>query len=142
MPIEVPTAAEVAQKWQRRAAAAGQDYRAGILATNDWAGPTAAAEPVYVQAVTEAAAAGRFARGVTQAGTAKWKTRSLAVGQTRFTTGVAAAEADYAAAMAPVLAVIAAIELLPRGPRGDIGNYDRSKQVGEALHQFKLQAGN
>lgn len=139
MPLIVPSAQEVADKWTRRAAAASQDYRAGIQRTTDWAGPTAAAEQLYVQAVTEAANAGRFGRGVSAAGTAKWKDRSIAVGVSRFATGVAAASATYRAAIAPVLDLLRSLDLNPRGPRGSAENFDRSRFVGEALHQFRLQ---
>lgn len=142
MPINVPSAQSVADKWARRAASAGQDYRLGVQATTDWAGPTAAAETVYVQAVTEAANAGRFGRGVQNAGTQKWKDRAIAVGAQRFATGVAAAENEYRNAIGPVLDVIRGIDLPPRGPRGDAGNFERSRLVGDALHQFRLQAGN
>ena len=142
MPISVPSALATAEKWQRRAAAAAPDYRLGVTQTTDWSGPTAAAEAVYVQAVTEAAAAGRFGRGVLAAGTAKWKDRSLAVGATRFATGVAAAQDEYRTAMGPVLSLIAGIDLPPRGPRGAPENFERSRLVGDALHQFRLQQGN
>lgn len=139
MPLTVPSAQEVSDKWVRRAAAASQDYRAGIARTTDWAGPTAAAETVYIQAVVEAANAGRFGRGVAAAGTAKWKDRALAVGVPRFATGVAAAESVYRAAIAPVLDLLRSLELVQRGPRGSPENFDRSRAVGEALHQFRLQ---
>ena len=139
MPIEVPSAQEVAQKWVSRAALASADYRSGIQRTTDWAGPTLAAEQTYVTAVTEAAAAGRFGRGVTAAGTAKWKDRALAVGTTRFASGVAAAESTFRTAIAGVLDLIRSLDLPPRGPRGDPGNFERSRIVGDALHQFRLQ---
>ncbi len=141
MPISVPSAAAVSQKWVQRAGAASGAYRDGVQAVTNWAEVTAAANDVYVQAVTEAASAGRFARGVNNAGTAKWQRNALGKGAQRFGPGVAAAQGDYQSAMGPVLQIIAGLDLPPRGPRGAPQNIERVRTVAEALHQFRLQQG-
>ena len=133
--VRVPSAEEVAEKWQRRVSVAGPDYEAGVTDPGvDWAGPTKNAEGRYKEGVVKAANEGRFGRGVSKAGNEKWKNKTATLGVARWGTGVAAAQPDYAKGMAPVLAAEASAVLPPRYAAGDERNYERSKAMGKAVH--------
>lgn len=133
--VRVPSAEEVAEKWQRRVSTAGPDYEAGVTDPSvDWAGPTKNAEGRYKEGVVKAANEGRFGRGVAKAGNDKWKTKTATLGVARWGTGVAAAQADYAKGMGPVLTAEASAVLPPRYAAGDERNYERSKAMGKAVH--------
>lgn len=135
----VPNVGRAAAKWARRAASAGGEYEEGVRTTpKDWAGNTAAAEKNYHAGVQAAMSAGRFAKGVTRAGNAKWKKGALEKGPGRFAQGVGLAEADYAKQMAPVLEVIGRTDLPPRGPAGSEANYQRSSVLGKALRAWRM----
>ena len=135
----VPTIARVSAKWARRAASAGTEYEEGVKSTTkSWAASTKAAEANYKNAVTQAAASGRYGKGVDRAGDAKWKKGAIEKGPARYSQGVGIAEPDYAAQMAPVLEVIGRTDLPMRGPSGSDGNYQRSVTLGKALRAYKV----
>jgi len=63
--IQTKDAATIAQKFKTRAAAAGPDFLSGAVSgAANWEAHTTAANDTYKQAVTAAAAANRFAKGV------------------------------------------------------------------------------
>lgn len=127
----------VTTKWASRVAVAGDEYTAGIQnPKRDWAEATKAAESAFEQGVQNAIAKKKFGKGVGKAGTEKWKRKALAVGPARFAAGVAAATDDYRKAMGEVLSAIEGITLPARGPKGSAQNYERSKKLGQALHEF------
>lgn len=124
------------EKWKSKVAGAGEDYRLGILnPKKDWQTETMKAEAAWKQGITQAAAEGRFGKGVNRAGTAKWQKGASEKGPGRWTSGVAAAEDEYRNGMADVLSTIEGITLPPRGPKGDPKNYDRVRAIGMALHE-------
>lgn len=133
--------ATIADKYTRRAAAAGGDYQAGVQATppTTWETATGQAANSWQQGVSQAAASGRFAAGVSGKG-AKWARNALAKGVTRYPTGVQAAQADYAAGFGKYHDVIAATNLDPRGPRGDPRNMARAAALASALHRARVGA--
>lgn len=125
-------------KWAQNAGQATGSYQEGVQAPkNDWAQATTAAAENYKSAVTKAAADGRFARGVQRVGNQKQQQNALSKGVQRYSSGVAVAQGDYQAAMAPVLKTIEAVALPPRKPKGDPSNYDRSAKIGQALNAMK-----
>ncbi len=138
MPTVKPIAA-VVDKWTRRASAAGADYTAGIAATppNVWETNTGGAQQSWSTGVAQAAASGRFASGVMGKG-GKWQRKATTVGSQRFAAGVSAAAGDYQAAVQPYLDTIAAVNLGPRGPRGDPNNINRVAAIATALHRRRV----
>jgi hypothetical protein len=142
MPIPLrPLDTVVGPKWKNRASAAATDYASGVSAPlRDWATNAAAAEGAWKQGVTDAAARGAFGAGVRKAGTGKWQGKATTLGARRYPEGVAAAEKDYVDAFKPYYDALSKIELTPRGPRGDPRNYDRVKQIGDALRKVKTGA--
>lgn len=139
MPIKIKSAQQIARKWAEVTPQRARQWDEGIRATgtDEYVAPAVAAAPTWEQGVQEAAARGAYAKGV-EAKAEKWKRKAIAVGGQRFGPGVRAAEGDQASGFAPYREVIAAQTLPPRGPRGAPGNYDRVRQVGEALHNKRV----
>lgn len=108
-----------ADKWQRRSAVAGQDYKQGIQSPRtEWEPAAAAANDLYTQAVTAAANAGKYAEGIREAGNARWKNNALRKGPGRFTEGVGIAVGEWQRKFEPFHRAIAAISIPERGPKG------------------------
>lgn len=139
MAIKIKSAAAIAKKWADVTPARSRQWEEEIKATStdDYAAPAIASAPVYDAGVQEAISRGAYAKGV-EAKKDKWKRKALAVGTARFGPGVRAAEADQATGFAPYRETIAALTLAPRGPRGAPGNYERVREVGEALHAKRV----
>lgn len=101
----LPTAQEVAKKWQTRTSAAAPDYARGVANTDK--DPTAlaiAAGPRLLQNFTNAFNSGKWANGLRRSGKAGWQAAVAAKGQTNFSTGVQAAEAKVTEAFQSLLA--------------------------------------
>lgn len=129
---------QIAQKWQRKAAAAAPDYSNGIAnPREDWATKTAQSSQAWAAGVQRAAANNSFQSGVQEAGTEKWKRNAMQKGPARFAQGVQAAQQDYAQGVNKYLDVIESTQLPPRGPKGDPSNIERVRVLAEKLHQAK-----
>ena len=129
----------VVSKWTSKVAGAQQDYIDGVNNPKaDWATETTKAEGRYKEGVQRAAAEGRFGKGVSSAGTDKWKKGATGKGPGRWVEGVGQAEDEYRQGMGEVLSTINSVSLPARGPKGDPRNYERVKAIGVALHnKFK-----
>jgi hypothetical protein len=124
----------VVRKWIERARVAGPEYEAGVSAPRvAWDAAASAAEPIWKDAVTRAAAEGRFGAGVKAAGTQKWQSRAKAKGPGRFSEGVAVAEPDFRAGWTPIRAAIEAASLPARGPKGSPNQVQRFQAMRDAL---------
>jgi len=135
----VPTAEDVAKKWAEETPRRSSYYEKETPAAADrWATEAAAAAENFKAAVQAADIGRRFAGGIKKVGATKFKRKVEAVGVTRFGPGVSAAVEDMKTGVDPYLAVIAATELGARKPRGDPGNYDRVKKIGDGLHAKRL----
>jgi len=129
---------EIKKKWTDVTPQRQPYFEAGVRnPMRDWASNALAAEPAWIDGVTQAASEKRFGKGVKKAGTPKWQRKTLAV-VNRFGEGVRLAGDDYAAGFAPFHEEIAKITLPPRGARGDPRNYDRVRTIGDALHKKRL----
>jgi len=134
----VPSVSRVAEKWARRSASASGEYEQGVQQTQrSWAAAAGAAEKNYVAGVTAAAGQGRYGKGVTRAGDAKWKKNAVEKGPTRYAQGVGVAQGDYAGQVGPFLEVIGRTDLPARGPVGSEQNYARVSTIGKALRAAK-----
>lgn len=135
----VPTAEDVAKKWAEETPRRSTYYEKQTPAAADrWAAEAAAASENFKAAVQAPDIAKKFAGGVKKVGAAKFKRKVEAVGIARFGPGVSAAVEDMKTGVDPYLAVIGATELGARKPRGDPGNYDRVKKIGDNLHAKRL----
>lgn len=137
----VKSVAVAADKWVRRAGQASQDYARGVQSPRkSWQEATSEAAEAQAAGVQQAIAEGRFEKGVQKAGNGKWQRKASTLGAQRFGPGVAAAKADYESGFSPYASVIQGVSLPPRGPKGDPRNYERTKAIGEALHEAKVGA--
>lgn len=128
----------LAKKFVSRASTAGGDYTSGVQAAGpDWEARTRASEDAYKQGVTMAANEGRFLKGVSDAGAAKYVQRAATLGAQRYPTGVAAAEGDWAKGFAPFHQALQSMDLPPRGPRGTPQNQNISNAVAQRLAAIK-----
>jgi DNA-binding transcriptional MocR family regulator len=137
---EIKSLSRAAAKWLRRAGSAGLEYEEGVKnPAKDWQTNTSQAEKAYEQGVQASIQRKSFGKGVKNAGTEKWQTNAIAKGVPRYTAGVALAEANYETGFAPYREVIAALNLPPRGPKGDPNNIRRVAMISEALHKKRLE---
>jgi len=135
--IRIKDTGSLAKKFVQRAGAAQNDYKEGVAASGaDWESNTKAAAQTYKDAVIQAAGEGRFEKGVSAAGAAKFTKRATELGPARFSTGVQAAEGDWARGTQPYLDALKSMELGPRRPRGQ--NADRANQVAARLHAMRV----
>lgn len=141
MAIQLKDTATIARKYSQRAQAAGADYAAGVKSPRaDWAANTVAAKGAYAQGVQDSIGRDAFAKGVNNAGTAKWQGKAAGVGATRYPQGVAGAEADYAKGFQPYAETLASTTLPPRAAKGSPQNLERVRAVADALHRRKVGA--
>lgn len=131
---------KTAEKWARVAQGAQAEYTAGVEAPRkSWSAQTAAAESNYEMGVQAAISRKAFGKGVKKAGDTKWSTNTLAKGPARWAQGINLAQDAYKEGFAPFRAVIVALNLPPRGPKGDPKNINRVAALAKALHDEKLK---
>ena len=129
----------IGDKWGTVTPARSGEYKKGVEnPKKDWAEAAAASEENYKRAVTEAANEGRFGKGVTKAGTAKWKENAMKKGPSRFAAGVALGKSAYIKGFAPYHETIKSTTLPQRGPKGDPANLQRVAAIASALHNKKI----
>ena len=128
-------------RWVNRASVATEDYKTGIMnPRTDWSQATLAAKDNYARGIQDAISKDSFSKGVRKAGSQKQQSKAVGKGAQRFAAGVADAQGDYAAAIAPYLQVIESTTLPPRGPKGDPRNLERVKAITVALRNKKLSS--
>lgn len=138
---EIKSMAAITEKWTRVTPQRSEDYKKGIEnPRRDWEQETIASKENWKAGVDAAAAKDLFAKGVSGAGTKKWKDKALAKGPGRFAEGVYMAGPDYEKGFAPYREAIARVDLGPKFPRRDPRNLDRVKKVVAALVAEKLGA--
>lgn len=135
--IRIADTGKLSQKFSQRAGAAQADYKSGVESAGpDWENGARAGAENYRIAVTQAAAEGRFEKGVAAAGAAKFVQRASTHGPQRYQTGVQAAAGDWARGTQPYLDALKGMELPPRRPRGQ--NAERANAVAQRLHQMRV----
>jgi len=136
---EIRPLSMIRDKWTRVTPQRTEDYKIGIQnPRRDWEEEATAAKDNWKAGVDAAAAKDMFAKGVREAGTAKWRDRAMKKGPGRFAEGVYIAGPDYEKGFAPYREAIAAVDLGPRFPRRDPRNIERVKKVVEALIAKKV----
>ncbi len=134
----MPSAADVAQRWQTGFGNAGTKWAAGINAVDRAPGiDAAAAKDRYTAGVL--ANADKFAVNVARVTLAEWKNVSTTKGQTRLQSGAQAGAPKYQAKIGPVLAAIGQLrDGLPA--RADImTNLQRVQIMALGLHERAQQ---
>jgi len=137
---EIKSLSAIREKWARVTPMRTEDYKLGIQnPKRDWADETEAAKNNWKMGIDQAAAKDLFAKGVSAAGTGKWRDNALKKGPGRFAEGVMIAESDYEKGFAPYHAAIERADLGPRFPRRDPRNLNRVKAIVDALVSEKLK---
>lgn len=134
----MPSASDVAARWQTGFSAAGPKWSAGINAVTVAPGiSAAAAKDRYVAGVN--ASADKFAQNVAKVTLADWKNMSTTKGASRLASGATAGVGKYQTAIAPVLAAIGQLrDGLPA--RADImTNLQRAQTLALGLHERAQQ---
>lgn len=138
---EIKPLKSISEKWTRVTPGRSEDYKLGIQnPRRDWATATTAGEANYAAGVQAAQAKGMFKKGVTKAGSQKWKDKSMAKGPGRFSEGVFASGGDYEKGFAPYRDAIEKANLGPRFPKRDPRNIGRVTAVVNALIAAKTGA--
>lgn len=139
MAIKVKPIEMVGRRYEENAGRAGPAYSEGLdFPKRDQAEAAIAAADAYNDGVTAAIADKRFEAGVRKAGTAKWREKAKALGPERYAKGVKVGAADFRKNFAPILAAIAAVELIPARPRGDPENIENVRRVAQAAREASL----
>lgn len=134
------TAQQGSAKWVTNTGGSAPAWLEGINNTTiDVMGRAIAAAPAAVAAYSQNLTSGAWARAIQNSGgTANWK--SMADKKSaNFATGVAAGADKQATALGKIMQDMPGIVngLSARGPVGSAQNYQRSAQVGTALHNNK-----
>lgn len=125
-------------KFVARASTAGNDYVEGATEMAEkWEKNAADAQQNYDQGVTAAVAAKSFSKGVKEAGAQSFAKGVETKGPTRYPQGVSTAGPDWEAGFSPYKDVLERTTLPPRKRKGDPANYARVSAVGTALHNAK-----
>ncbi len=136
---EIRSLAKVREKWTRVTPMRSEDFRLGVESPRrDWATQAIAGKENWKQGITAAAANDQFAKGVTAAGSGKWKEKALTKGPGRFAEGVMTAGGDFEKGFQPYADVIASTTLPPRFPKGDPRNVERVRVMSSALRAKKM----
>lgn len=138
MAKNMPSAADVAQRWQQGFSNAGPKWAAGVNAVDTAPGVlAAAAKDRYLAGVT--GNVDKFAANVSRVTLAEWKNAATTKGQPRLASGAQIGAPKYQSKIGPVLSAIGQIrDSLP--PRGDImSNLQRAQQMALQLHERAQQ---
>lgn len=138
--VDIPSMSQISDRFDRGLGGARQNYEQGIARRDDnfWQSQTEAASDAWESGVQEAINQGTFANGVNNP-SRSWSERAANVGAQRLTQDTEGAANAYASGFAPFRDTIEQQDLPPRGRRGDPANYDRSQELGQALHQLSLE---
>lgn len=130
---------KITELWKKRSGAASSEYRDGVQnPKRDWKDATVAANDARIAGLEASEERNAFVTGVEDAGTEKWKRRSVSVGPARYRQGVAAGGDEFNKGFSRYHGVISALTLPPRGPKGSPENHERSRKVADALHAEKV----
>ena len=129
----------IASKWAEVTPGRAGEYQSGVQnPRRSWSQATSDAAENYNSGVSEAISRGAFAKGVQEAGDDKWRRGAIEKGVSRWPQGVRLGRSSYQQGFSKYHGVIAGLSLNPKGPTGDPRNYERTRQVGEALHEAKI----
>lgn len=139
MPIKIASAGDIRKKWETVTPGRVRYYETGVKdPAVDWAGPAIEARAAYEAGVTAAIAEDRRGKGIAKVGTTGWREGAVKKGPRRFTEGVRIAGPAFQEGFGPYRETISAIDLPPRGARGDPANLARVEAVTVALHERRI----
>jgi hypothetical protein len=126
-------------KFAKNAGSAGGSYIDGVRSPKrPWQESTLEAEGNFEDGINAAIADKRFAKGVASVSNASWADKAAKKGGRNYPAAVKEAGPDWIKGFDPYQRELSALTLTPRGPRGSPGNYDRVKQIGDALNKVRV----
>jgi len=129
----------IRDKWQRVTPQRTEDYKIGVQAPKrSWSDSALKQKETWKQAITAAAQAGLYEKGIQRAGDDGWKQQALAKGPSRFAEGVMISADKYEENFQPYAEEIQRVSLPPRMPKGDPRNIERVKAIADALRKKKI----
>lgn len=138
---QIKSLSSIKEKWTRVTPGRTEDYKTGVQnPRRDWKEETMNASDNYKAGVDAAHAKGLFKKGVENAGTSKWKEKSLEKGTGRFAEGVYLAGDDYKQGFEPYHNAIENADIGARFPRRDPRNLERVRKINDALIAVKTAA--
>jgi len=136
--LVIPASADIAKKWGDVTPGRAAYYESETpKASGIWESNASGAKGTYKAAVADPKIGDRFAGGI-KGKAAKFARKVTDVGVARFGPGVTAAVGDMQSGFDPYVSALAAVEVPDRGPRGDAGNYEIVKKIGDPLHKKRL----
>jgi hypothetical protein len=138
--VDVANLSDSADKFERRAGQAGQDYEAGVSSVSDSEQQQATLDAAdsWETGVQNAIQNGTFSSGV-QNPTQSWQQAALETGSSRFTQSASQAGDQWSNGFQSFADTLESLNLQPRGPRGSEANFQRSRAVGEALNNQRQE---
>jgi len=129
----------VVEKYRRRIAAAGPDYRYGVAnPVRTWVEGYTSASDRMKTALQQALAEGRHLKGAREYGQARWEQKVTTVGADRFTAAAAIAAENYSKRVSDILAAAeaarTAAERLPNVTFED--RLNRAAAAIKAIHEY------
>jgi len=136
--VQVADLNQSADKFERRAGSAGGDYEDGVSSVSDQEQQQATLDSAdsWEQGIQDAISEGRFESGVNNPNKS-WQEAALETGSTRFTQSASQSGDVWTAGFEDFASTLESLNLQPRGARGSEANFQRSRQVGEALHNAR-----
>jgi len=137
--VSVSNLNQSAERFERRASQAGQDYEQGVSEVSDSEQQQATldAADAWVDGVQESIANGTFQQGVNNP-TDSWQSRALEVGRNRFTQGVQGAGDAWQSGFQPAADALESLNLEPRGAAGSEANRSRMNAVFDTLSELDI----
>jgi len=127
------------ERWSEGVNNGQQRYQEGVEnPQRDWADETRSATDRWAQGVQDAATDGRFDSAVQSTETSDWQQFATALGPARFREAADSYDQKYRTNFEPFRQTIEQTSLPSRGPAGDPANYDRVREIGQALHDEKV----
>ena len=139
--MDIKPVDRIATKWSEVTPQRAGEYQSGVQSPKrSWAQATSDATENYNAGIQDSISRNSFQKGVEKAGDSAWRDGALNKGVSRWPQGVRMGKSKYQQGFAPYHSVISGLTLSPRGPKGDPRNYDRTREVGQALHEAKVGA--
>jgi len=135
--VSVSDLSTSAEKFERRAGQAGQDYEDGVSAVSDSEQQEATLDAVdnYIEGVQQSISNGDYEDGVANP-SQSWQERSLDVGRQRFQQSASDAGPAWETGFQPIANALESLSLPERGAKGGQENRDRMNQVYDELSQL------
>jgi len=129
-----------ADKLERRGQQAQGDFESGVENTTDSEQQEATlnSTQAWEQGIQDALNNGSFESGVRNT-SKSWQEQTLENGARRFAEGVGNAGDTWQDSFEEFANELESLSLQPRGARGSTANFERSRAVGEALHNARSE---